>query len=423
VRCGAALERMPGRRADALAAYRRAPDNEAASKRVAVLEVARVVGAEGVSGVEKRSLDPRRMSPFEDAVGFLERAIPAHEYYDDTSRETTTESADARLALIRVARCVEKTVSSRAARGESGPFEVFVHPHGAEASVILRVLDGYKQLADVSDDGRRIETGESASDVPVLPVLYSSDFSRADGVRWTFPVPVLDMLRRMLEANSRLLSPEYRATVVEPESFRASVLTPICVVPPKLVVFELCAYPECTEEECQFRCGKCKLVRYCGAEHSAAHWRAHKPVCVPATQRPFVELVSTDGWGLVKRAADVFPCTEEGKVWPVEPVEGLALVKLICAQYDEGDMGLTICGQNGATAMRLTVGESIAEDALRELRVFMCTFGRAFDLREPVAIVVLVEGPTTVAYCDADLSEASSGRLRLHLDKAHNCIW
>jgi hypothetical protein len=86
-------------------------------------------------------------------------------------------------------------------------------------------------------------------------------------------------------------------------------------------------------------------------------------------------------------------------------------------------MRVTICNQNGVTAIRLTVGESIAEDALRELHVFMSTFGRAFDLRKHVAIVRLVEGPATVAYCDAALSEASGGHIRLHLDKAHSCIW
>jgi hypothetical protein len=29
-------------------------------------------------------------------------------------------------------------------------------------------------------------------------------------------------------------------------------------------------------------CGRCKVVRYCSAEHQSSHWPAHKLLCVPA---------------------------------------------------------------------------------------------------------------------------------------------
>ncbi len=65
LRLGAVLETIPGRRSDALAAYRRVAGNEVAAKRIAVLEVPRVVTETGMSGIEPNSLDPRRLETFQ----------------------------------------------------------------------------------------------------------------------------------------------------------------------------------------------------------------------------------------------------------------------------------------------------------------------------------------------------------------------
>ena len=44
---------------------------------------------------------------------------------------------------------------------------------------------------------------------------------------------------------------------------------------------EVCAGPECTNAGVQ-KCGRCKLVSYCGPVCQKAHWKAHKKVCAKA---------------------------------------------------------------------------------------------------------------------------------------------
>jgi hypothetical protein len=439
VRCGAALERTPGRRADALAAYQRAEESEVAKKRIAVLEVPRVVGPEGVSGIEKGSLDLRNMAPFENAGAFFAEAMAPHEFYDDHTRAATTENADGRMALMLTA----DTVAKRLALRERGICLTTLSSHNLSEHIVLFFTEGFKQLTDVSDDGRHFETGESASTVPVLPVVYGL-FPNAKVGLWTFPSPVIAAFARMLEDNTALLSEESKAALFalpiisefgtapfRSGMFRASVLTPICAVPSTVIVFERCAFPGCEVEECQYRCGKCLLVRYCGSEHSTQHWREHKPVCVPVSLRPCVELVSKDGWSLVKRGNPLpngFPDMVEGKSWPVQVRDGIAVVKLIFRRADQG-VELLICDQNGATAIRLVPGDVISESSLRQLEEFVHTSGT--PIKRYVGNAWEVHGKedselpvvSTVTYCDANLSDTGDGRIRLYIDKAHNCIW
>jgi len=52
--------------------------------------------------------------------------------------------------------------------------------------------------------------------------------------------------------------------------------------------------PECancsTEDDTLRKCGRCKLVVYCGTECQRQHWKAHKKDCIPIDQRVRKEL-------------------------------------------------------------------------------------------------------------------------------------
>jgi hypothetical protein len=79
------LLEAPGRRAEALEAYRRAAgSSEFAAKRVAVLEVPREVTLTGVTGIEKGSLDPRRLEPFNDPAQHFRESLFLSECWQST---------------------------------------------------------------------------------------------------------------------------------------------------------------------------------------------------------------------------------------------------------------------------------------------------------------------------------------------------
>jgi hypothetical protein len=83
LRCGAALEAMPGRRAEALELYRRiAGCSEFAAARVRVLEVPREVTETGISGMEPGSVDPRLLKPFSDARKYFRETLLLHEFLE-----------------------------------------------------------------------------------------------------------------------------------------------------------------------------------------------------------------------------------------------------------------------------------------------------------------------------------------------------
>jgi tetratricopeptide (TPR) repeat protein len=434
VRCGSALERIPGRRADALAAYRRVAGNELAQPRIAVLEVPRVVGEEGVSGIEQGSLDPRRMRPFDDVFTYMHDALTLHERLDVRDGPDMTTSARVRNAMC--------SVASLAAGVKGCPLlRMALRAQEVEYFLEFDALGSYVQLSDVSDDGRRLPPEFRASVVPILPVSFAvgsggvkrlqienctplipnyplfltADSSVPGGFFLQYKVSkaMLDLFIRMLDANATLVSEDYKASLQLPGGFRASILTPVCVNVPQVVVFEKCAFPGCTEEVCSYRCSKCMLVRYCGSEHSTAHWQEHKRACRPASERPFIELVETGPWNMWR----CFESAEFGLVfygvetlWPLHVAEGLAVVK-VCRKYLADKLCVVICDQDAATVLNGTKGFVGGNDDVQVLEQFLLTKGRAGD------------SEYRIAYCDADVSRAREGSVRLFLDKALNCIW
>jgi hypothetical protein len=406
-RCGAALERMPGRRRDALAAYRRAGGNEAAKERIAVLQVERVVGEEGVAGIEEGSLDPRQMRHFANAYFYAFRATPLHELLDDSERPTSTVNAYVRHLFASFARHISD------AKGR--PLRMVLAETGGKACLVFEPLEEYKQLSDVSDDGRRLLPQDKASVVPILPVGFCTDADAVGGGYMHFPVSraVLDVFSRMLEANAKLLSDSYKASLGLIEGIRASVLMPVSVDVPQVVVFEKCAFPGCKEEVCKFRCSRCMLVRYCGSEHSTGHWQQHKAACAPASQRPCIVLVSAGAWPMVECLETpegfLYRCITD-KFWPLKPVTGLAIVKL-AVHFVADRMWLIICDGDSATGLFDTAGLIGGKESLQRLKEFMRVKGHAGM------------NSYRIAYCDADLSGAREGRIQLFLDKALNCVW
>jgi hypothetical protein len=220
----------------------------------------------------------------------------------------------------------------------------------------------------------------------------------------------------MLVANTKLLSHLNYTSLLElpSESFRASLLVPVCVDRPEVVVLETCAFPGCTEEVWKYRCSKCMLARYCGSVHSSGHWPQHKAACQPASQRPCVELVADGGWRVAdcveSEGASTAFVASKVHFWPLVPVEGLSVVKLLVAFVDERTSVL-ICDQDSAAGLFDTAGIVGGKDAMEQLKQFMQAKGRPGTLGY------------RVAYCDANVSRAREGHIQLFLDKSLNCTW
>jgi hypothetical protein len=206
----------------------------------------------------------------------------------------------------------------------------------------------------------------------------------------------------MLNRNTTLLSDDFRKLTVAP--FRATVMTPIAIVRGGRIV-NGCDVAGCRAETAKyFRCSKCCLARYCGAEHQKQHWQEHKAVCVPYMQRPHLAVKDDNMRNfqashyfyepLQRSTLDIAPLLRNDGVWVVhlKVTEPRALVYV-------SDLSDTF-------SVELKM-ESLGRDGFGLLLNFVRTSGQEF-----------VNGVGYV-YCDADFSE--EGMVRIFTDKTYNC--
>jgi tetratricopeptide (TPR) repeat protein len=224
VRCGAALEMMPGRRTEALEAYRRAENNEQAAKRIAVLEVPIVVTERGVEGIEQGSLDPRRMQPFRDAVSYVRGLFSLAEKFDTVSGPThQSVNIKARETMYMLAGWIEARELD-APYGPSGkpPLSHFaLQDKDQQLAWSMECVGGFLRLSDVAEDGNCYVAKDTPGDLPVIVIFFNfterkdASFS-SPAIQWiqknisgcatlTLLLEQVKFFRALLERNAALL--------------------------------------------------------------------------------------------------------------------------------------------------------------------------------------------------------------------------
>jgi tetratricopeptide (TPR) repeat protein len=306
VRCGAALEAMSGRRAEALEAYRRAAgSSEVAAKRVKVLEVPREVTLAGVTGIENGSLDPRQLEPFDNATQYFRQSLLLHESLGEVCQVGLCQYQEdssylLRVSMYRIAAGVERRAHVFPYGPVKEPALKSVVLRDEESAIVLelRMCDGFKRLEDIDNDGRELRIVEASSSVPIIAMSWkdvcrefdpSIGVVRDDSAGYVVAVEVLLRLRQHLESNAKLLAPDFKASLELDRGFAASFLSPMSTPALEYRVREGCAVRGCNAEFAKFRCSNCYLARYCGAEHSKQHWSEHKKSCTPLMSRPHLQ--------------------------------------------------------------------------------------------------------------------------------------
>ena len=89
--------------------------------------------------------------------------------------------------------------------------------------------------------------------------------------------------------------------------------------------------------ESSSKCGKCKSVYYCGADHQRKHWGTHKKVCgksVTSTEisRPSISPTKSDD--------EIFQC----QLCKEEPYDYyVQMLMHVCGPYEHGGMVCNVC--------------------------------------------------------------------------------
>jgi hypothetical protein len=284
LRLGTALEASPGKRKDALEAYRRIRSNVVAAERIAVLEAPRVeVTTEGLTGV-KGSVDPRSLAPFRNPTRFFGNRIylPSEPLGPEEARSTTFDYT-LRLMMLELAEIVEASdpKSLQNSRHE------LLSATDANEKLYIDLLGGFVTLPNVADDGRSRKVARNSSDIPILWVaLWTGEGKppfEAPTRKWSGAVFPLDLkrLKAMLLRNAGLLTAHVTGRLAQlVPGFTTTILTHVAAPELDFSVMEGCSMPGCVVECAGFRCGRCVVARYCGKEHMTAHWKVHKPLCV-----------------------------------------------------------------------------------------------------------------------------------------------
>jgi hypothetical protein len=401
LRLGAALEASPGRRAEALDAYREISSNPVAAARIAALtetETPVVITTEGLTGLPERSIHTNYLALCLNPLSFFGGGrifLPSEPLLPGEARETAYDY------------CLRGFMASLALSLENCDPDVPQHSRHVFASesnpkdqLWLDVIGTFVTLRNVADDGRSRKVTHNSSDVPAVFVGVWTDKGKPPPVKvepqlwhcgWSDLKPVRDMLMR----NAALLSEESKKGLRVP-GFTVSLMTHMAAPELDFSIMEGCAMPECRVKCAAYRCARCYVARYCGKEHMTAHWKVHKARCVPLAQRePKIELPCWHGYldNPVNAKAIGVDCIAA----PQKTFPGVVVVKIQLF----GDLGVKICDPHGVL---IVSGVSDAEwfVSLEKLLLARPTF-------------------RNVGYFDADMSQ--EGRLVIFLDHNWRCTW
>jgi tetratricopeptide (TPR) repeat protein len=379
LRLAAALEALD-RRAEALDAYERISSNAVAAGRIAALQTPRVVfTAEGVTGVPEASLDPSQMALFPKPEQFFRNRIylpseplkkfePRYLSHEYSLRMFVQQLADYMLEK----QTHEHAVIRHAFVDEKNSTQVWVD-----------VMGRFLALPNVVEDGRSRKLSRHSSVVPVVMVALWTGKGAPPGAQITPGCwGDVERLRAMLLRNARLLSEEGKRGYYAPKGFVLSLLTHVAVPELDYSVHEGCCVSDCAVECAPYRCGRCFLTRYCGKEHMAAHWKSHKPKCVPLAQRqPTVVLDCSEDYldNPEKAEALGIDCV----VVPRKTFPGLTVVKMQVS----AERKFRICDPHGVFVLFVT-GEHAGYRSMAM----------------PFAMHATLNGLEGVGYFDADMS-------------------
>jgi hypothetical protein len=398
LRLGAAYEAL-NRRAEALEAYRRVSTNEVAAKRIAVLEAPPImVKAEGLVGVPEGSLDLRDMAPCADPTEFF--GILGKRILLPSEELTKLEMRRSSRAFDYCVRTFYKEFFNIVGQFHQDARSNHMMTQG-DQKLWFDVIGSFVVLPNVADDGRPRHVSHNSPDVPVLFVALWTGKGAPRKVRakpsWDNYGVDLERMKAMLLRNASLVSESCKRRVKVDPGF---VLTVMTHVAPDVdyAVLEGCSVPGCTVECAGNRCGRCLVTRYCGKEHMTAHWREHKPHCVPLAQRQRKLTLDCSRWYMDDPSIaryGIEPVPVPRKTFP-----GLVVIKIITLP---GFM-YKLCDPHGVFLKFITRGES--------------GFAEMLEMFPKCALDHMGMG---FGYFDADMSQ--EGRLVVYLDRSWKCIW
>jgi hypothetical protein len=378
-----------------------------------------------VTGIEKGSLDPRKMEPFDNAAKYFRESLLLSEMLQDYCEVRLCENMyGANVAL----RKMLYELASQLERKDFNP--PFGHSHllvpnallfrDKESMIVLEVeLRGrFVRLRDIDSDGRDRHVAQAeASSVPILPVVWKDmprDPSAGKRLSYarvcTLALARLEQLKEHLQSNAKLLSPDFESSLHLRPGYCASFLSPVSTPVPDCRVLEGCALESCTAQFAKFRCGKCFLARYCGAEHSDEHWNEHKKLCKPRSSRAHLEV--SLGEVFCRQApfyfAESCSAADVARYSKIEPVQGVVVVKVMAMQGCGATREQWIKVFDNTACFMIALEE---KDAIfKQLMSFVVSKGEMSSC-----------GHHSTVYCDADISVA--GRMLLFTDKVHRCVW
>jgi hypothetical protein len=401
LRLGMALEATPGGREEALEVYRRiAATNAVAAERIAVLEPPRVVvTTEGLSGVPNGSLDLLRMERFPKPTAFFGNRImlPSEPLAPHEPRASTHEYG--LRALIK-----NLSESEELANGHSAQRHTVARPESPDEKLCFDSLGQFVTLPNVAEDGRNRMFARPSSNVPIILVALWTGKGDPPLVKnvvprhWTHAVDH-ELFKAMLVRNAALLTSEVERRFRRP-GYLISFLTHVAVPELDYSIHEGCSALDCKVDRARYRCSRCFVARYCGEEHMTAHWKQHKPHCVPLAQRqPQLSLTCKNVYAdepEVARHTGIDCIRLPRKTFP-----GVVVIKI---QMFE-DRTMKISDPNGV--IRLFTSASI--------------FLQHKSLEIAFLRSATIVGGFAVAYFDADMSVAD--RLVFFMDRAWKCTW